>query len=181
MVADILVRKYTKIFKLYDSNRNGYIEKADVNRMKSQYLMAFDESPTSEKGRAVSERWDAFWAALTSSLDHDQDGQVSRDEFLNGFGALALGDSDTFDAVLRPLIETAFTLMDTDGSGSVSVAEFRRFQRAVGNGDQADAAIAQLDKDGDGMISLEELVQNAREFLTSPDLDSTGNWLLGDV
>ena len=181
MVADVLTRKYDKIFKLYDSNRNGYIEKADVNRMKSQYLMAFDVSPTSEKGRAAGERWDAFWAALTSSLDRDQDRQVSREEFLAGFGALALGDPEAFDAVLRPLIETAFTLMDTDGSGSVSVIEFRRFQHAVGNGDQADAAIAQIDKDGDGLISLEELVQNAREFLTSADPGTTGNWLLGDV
>ncbi|MCP3800847.1 EF-hand domain-containing protein [Allokutzneria sp. A3M-2-11 16] len=179
MVADSLTRKYDKIFKLYDSNRNGYIEKADVNRMKSQYLMAFDVPPTSEKGLAAAERWDAFWAALTSSLDHDQDRQVSREEFLSGFGALALGDPGAFDAVLRPLIETAFTLMDTDGSGSVSVKEFRRFQHAVGNGDQADAVIARIDQDGDGVISLDELVQDAREFLTSTEPDSSGNWLLG--
>ncbi|WP_168200813.1 EF-hand domain-containing protein [Allokutzneria sp. NRRL B-24872] len=181
MVADILARKYKKIFGLYDNNRNGFVEKADVQRMKRQYLSAFEVDPASAKGVAVSECWDSFWRALTSSLDHDEDGQVSREEFLSGFEALALGDPATFDKVLRPLVQTAFTLMDTDGSDAVSAKEFRRFQASVGNGDQADAVLAKIDQDGDGLISMDELVADAREFLTSSDPTNSTNWLLGPI
>jgi len=54
MTSEILVRRYDKIFSLYDSDKNGYVEEADVKRLQGQMLAIFGESPTSERGADVA-------------------------------------------------------------------------------------------------------------------------------
>jgi len=54
----------------------------------------------------------------------------------------------------------AFAMLDKDGDGRVSAAEFKELMATIGvnyTDETAARAIAMMDQDGDGLVSLEEL------------------------
>jgi Ca2+-binding EF-hand superfamily protein len=54
----------------------------------------------------------------------------------------------------------SFAMMDKDGDGRVSAAEFKELMGSIGvkfTDETAAKAIEMMDKDGDGLVSLEEL------------------------
>ena len=75
------------------------------------------------------------------------------------FMALAarmIANRDPRDEILR-----AFALFDTEGKGSINLADLRRVARELGEGLQEEelvAMIEEFDMDGDGMISQEDFV-----------------------
>jgi hypothetical protein len=75
------------------------------------------------------------------------------------------GDSGFAD-LLRPTIAAIADLCDTDRDGYVSKAELRRWLGpAVGLGDaDSDATFDRIDLDGDGRLTVDELVDAVREF-----------------
>lgn len=179
MTSEILVRRYDKIFSLYDSDGNGYVEDADIRRMQGQVLAAFGEATTSGPGAEVARLWDDLWRALLTSMDRVADGRISREEWQEGFAQLA-GDEASYNGVLTPLATAVFRLMDTDGDGKVGLAEWRSFQEGLGNEGAADASFQLMDTNRNGYLTVEELVDAVREYLTDPAPDTRGAWLLGD-
>ena len=60
-----------------------------------------------------------------------------------------------------------FAMMDKDGDGRVSAAEFQEVMGTLGvkfTDDKAAEAIRMMDKDGDGLVSLDELA----EYMSTP-------------
>jgi Ca2+-binding EF-hand superfamily protein len=56
--------------------------------------------------------------------------------------------------------ETTFALIDVDGDGLISAAEFQNMMKALGSDltpEAAAFAIERMDKNGDGLVSLEEM------------------------
>ena len=54
----------------------------------------------------------------------------------------------------------AFAMLDKDGDGRVSAAEFKELMATIGvnyTDETAARAITMMDRDGDGLVSLEEL------------------------
>jgi Ca2+-binding EF-hand superfamily protein len=63
--------------------------------------------------------------------------------------------------------ETTFAMLDKDGDGRVSAAEFRELMATFGvefTDEAAAKAIELMDGDGDGLITLEELAS----YMSSP-------------
>jgi Ca2+-binding EF-hand superfamily protein len=180
MTSEILVRRYDKVFSLYDSNGNGYVETADFKRLQGQFLAAFGESPTSERGAYVARLWDDFWQALLTTMDRVADGRISHQEWQEGMARLA-GDEASYNSVFTPLATAVFRLMDTDGDDKVGPAEWRSFQESIGNGGAADASFQLMDTNHNGYLTVEELADVVHEYLTDPTPDVRGAWLLGDL
>lgn len=62
---------------------------------------------------------------------------------------------------------TTFAMLDRDGDGRVSAAEFKELMSTLGitfTDDTAAKAIEMMDADGDGLVSLEELAT----YMSSP-------------
>jgi Ca2+-binding EF-hand superfamily protein len=180
MTSEILVRRYDKAFSLWDSNGNGYIEEADFKRLLNQFLAMFGESPTSERGADVARQWDDHWQALLATVDHVADGRISRQEWREGMARLA-GDEVSRNRVLTSVATAVFRLMDTDGDDKVGPAEWRSFQESIGNRGAAEASFRQMDTNHNGYLTVQELVNAAHEYFTSPDPHARGGWLFGDV
>src|SRR5262249_50142830 len=102
MTSEILTRRHEKIFSLYDSNRNGYVEEADIKRLQGEFLATFEESPTSERGADTIKVWDAFWQALLASADDVADGRISLQEWQKVFVRVA-GDEASYNRVFNPM------------------------------------------------------------------------------
>lgn len=68
----------------------------------------------------------------------------------------------------------AFALMDKDGDGRVTAAEFQEMMGTLGvkfTDEKAAEAIGMMDKDGDGLVSLEELAT----YMSTPHARASAN------
>lgn len=94
----------------------------------------------------------------------------------------AFVEGDRFDAVFGPAAEAAARLCDADGDGTVGPDDLWVMMAAFGTSrENVAAAFERLDGDGDGMVSVGELVEATRQFYTSTDPDVAGNWLFGPL
>lgn len=180
MTSEILIRRYDKAFDLYDSNGNGYLEEADLTRLQGQFLATFGEPPTSARAVELAALWGDYWQALLTMMDHVVDGRISRQEWRDGHARLA-GDEASYNRLLTPAVTAVFRLMDTDGDGKVGPAEWRSFQESIGNGASAEVAFQHMDINHNGYLTVEELLDAFREYVTSPDPDARGGWFHGEI
>lgn len=149
-------------------------------------LQHFDEIDTSQDGLLSKEEIEA-WAAQVreqmqarrqerfAAADVDGDGALSREEArvgaphlyehfdfldLDGNGLLTLAELEQLGdrELLRQRILERIQLADQDGNGKLDLAEV---QVAF---PQLATRFAQLDRDGDGYLSVEELQRNGRRF-----------------
>jgi Ca2+-binding EF-hand superfamily protein len=178
MTSEILVRRYDKIFKIYDGNRDGYIEESDLARLRDQFFMMFGESPTSERGAGIAKLWDDLWHALLAATDHVADGRISLQEWREGLPRL-IGDEASYNRVGTLLATAVFWLMDADGDGKVGPEEWLGFQKSLGNEGAAESSFQLMDTERNGYLTVEEFVGVVHEYLTSPAPDARGGWLLG--
>lgn len=76
----------------------------------------------------------------------------------------------------------SWELADTDGDGYVGRDDFATMQHAFGTArEESDFAFDQLDRDGDGRLSLDELIEAVREFYVGEDDNAAGRWFFGRV
>jgi Ca2+-binding EF-hand superfamily protein len=152
-------------FMLWDTNGDGRIDRSDWEAEALRILKSFGEDEKAPRGRAVLTSYLHMWDYLvglagpdTESLTLDQFGQAAHDHIVNP------GDVG-FSNVLRPTIRAIADLCDADGDGKISPQEFKTWIRAVGaDVSTTDKVFAQIDGDGDGYLSVDELVQAVRDY-----------------
>ncbi|MGW1840604.1 EF-hand domain-containing protein [Streptomyces sp. BBFR2] len=153
-------------FQLWDRDGDGRIDRSDWNEEAQRILRAFETEPSSEKGKAVLGAYLGMWDYLAGHAGIEEGGSLDFGQFgeLAGRQVLDRG-AEGFNEVLRPTISSIVGLCDTDGDGKVDPKEFRSWIRAIGSPEEtADTAFAAIDADGDGVLTVEELVQAVHKY-----------------
>jgi Ca2+-binding EF-hand superfamily protein len=173
--------KLNRAFAHLDVDGDGQIEREDVLALGARLLIGFGEAPTSAKGKDVIETLDGLWDALLDELDLGRDGRVTTDEFREAMaGAFIHGGR--YEPVLGPVVDAVARLCDADDDGEVGLAGLRTLHEAFGIDEgEAEVALAKLDLNGSGRITVAELAEAAREFYTSDEPEAPGNWLFGTI
>ncbi|MFI6604515.1 EF-hand domain-containing protein [Nonomuraea sp. NPDC050536] len=174
MTTPIQERKLARHFELLDYDRDGYIEQSDMKMFAERICQAAGVAPTAPKGRKVMQQADMLWEMLHQSMDHDRDHQVSREEFV---------DAADMPSVMTEAIKlgiAAFEVMDQDGDGKISMAEWTKMDQRLGV-DPAESrkGFGQLDKDNDGHLTKAEFTKGVEEFYRSDNASAPGNWAFG--
>jgi Ca2+-binding EF-hand superfamily protein len=182
MATELQERKLDKAFGHLDADRSGYVEEGDLTALGVRLLNHFDMPLDSAKAQRIATGFGTFWQRLAASLDTDGDKKLSPHEWRSGMTRAYIEDGDAFDAHFVPGAMAVLELADTDDDGKVSRTEFITMQRAFGTiDDEADLAFGKLDRDGDGYLSLDELIRAVREFYIGADENAVGNWFFGNV
>ncbi len=182
MADDMVDRKLERAFAQIDFDGSGEIEREDLLGLGSRLLAAFGEPPTSPKGTAVTDGMVRFWTELAATADSDGDGRITAKEYVVGMRNAFIESPDGFARAFRPMVQAVALLFDTDGDGSISLAEFRKGTQVIGTPPaEVDEAFDALDLDGDGTLSVDELVEGARQFYIGTDPDAPGNLLFGSL
>ncbi|CAB9508822.1 Troponin C, isoform 1 [Seminavis robusta] len=134
-----------KTFDAIDVSKSGTIETSDFGAvLKGLGVAATEES----------------LKAMTAVLDEDGDGSISREEFMNFYRDHIMIQLD--DHGIHHLAETMFRQIDADGSGEISMSEFKQVLDSFNVGftvDEIGELINELDEDDNGTIGEEEFVK----------------------
>jgi len=85
-------------------------------------------------------------------------------------------------AETQDLLDRKFDICDRDDNGFLEQSEFAKFHQAFGcKSANSQLAFQKLDSNGDGQLTVDELVIAWQEYYTSNDPNARGNWLYGDV
>jgi Ca2+-binding EF-hand superfamily protein len=181
MSTTLLDLKLDRAFSHLDVNGNGHIEHDDVVALVARFVAGFRDSPSSPKGRALAKGFAEFWQSLMVAVDADGDRRLSREEWNVGM-VRAFVDADSgFDRHFRPAVEAVVQLADSDDDGRIGLPEFQIMQKAFGTRPgEAQEAFDHLDADGDGSLTVEELITAARRYYTGKG-GAVGDWLFGKI
>lgn len=179
---DLLDRKFDVCFTHGDMNGNGVLESADALALAARIVTYLGEPMGSSKTQKLFQAFEQFWNYVQAKMDVNNDGKVTPEEWRKGLRKAFAEDPQAYNAGFRPLAEATFTICDRDGDGFLEQGEFAKFHQAFGcKAANSQLAFQKLDKDGNGQLTVDELLIAWQEYYTSNDPDARGNWLYGDV
>ncbi|MGW8329299.1 hypothetical protein ACWGLE_15490 [Streptomyces sp. NPDC055897] len=176
-------RKVDVCFAHADRDQDALIDLADVSVLFTRILVYVGEPLGSPKARAVHAASQGFCDHVASLTGWAPDRRITPAEWREAMAkALANGRAD-YDAHFRPVGESVWAAVDRDDDGVVRRPEFIAFQRGMGTSDPNVELAAHrmgLHSDSSALL-LTDVLDAHREFYTSTDAESAGNWLYGDV
>ncbi|MEU4730653.1 EF-hand domain-containing protein [Streptomyces sp. NPDC023588] len=184
MTNALLERKLDRAFAHLDADGSGVIDSDDIIALGSRLLSALAEPATSPKATLVMGGLADFWQDLFTELDIDRDGKVTPEEYKQGMTRLYAQGGPAYDRSFRPMVQAILTIVDTDGDGRISPAEFHKAQEAFDtklSPADAEALFQRIDADGDGTLTVDELMNAVREYYTGTEEDAPGNLLFGEL
>ncbi|WP_409473937.1 EF-hand domain-containing protein [Streptomyces sp. HC307] len=154
------VERLRQRFALYDTNGDGRIERGDLEAEARRIVEAFGEPEGSPKAQALLHAYPHMWDYMMQEAGRGAGQALSVEQFIEIAGTQMLSQGAVgFSTMLRPSIRAMVDLCDVDGDGQVNPAEFGKWLGAIGNdGIDADEVFRQVDADGNGQLSVEELV-----------------------
>lgn len=183
MLSPLLRRKYTHYFNLWDANGDHFMEFDDyllLSRRVAQMKGIAPNSPAYEQMLATNQK---LWEGILQFADKNNDGKVSLDEWVAYCAAtteLLTRDQVALEGATKQFAQTMFSTMDLDEDGQVSADEWHKFTETWGIPGDAQSHFRRLDLNGDGCLTLEEVMELYGQFLLSDDPAAAGNVLFGD-
>lgn len=167
MTTSVQLDRIHKCFHGWDVNGDGSIDRSDCDAESQRILRAFGEAPASPRGRALADAYRGMWSFLADKAGVDEEsGRLTPQQFGDIVEEHVLRDGGGgFDKAVRPTIQALVKLADVDADDHISPAEFKTWLDAleVDSIDPADA-FRQIHVDGDGELSVDELVQAVRAY-----------------
>lgn len=179
MLSDLQTKKLTRYFQVYDVDDDGRLDAADFERVVENVRVLRGEKDRSEAYRALRAAYMVRWESLRSAADTDFDGGVDLDEWL-AYWQLALEDDDRYEAEVEAITDGLYTVFDLDEDDSIGPDEFADFYGVFGlDRELARTVFRELDANGDGVITRDELLEISRQFYRGTDVEAAGNLLFG--
>lgn len=181
MLSDLQKQKLTRYFRVYDVDDNGAISLPDFERVVENVRALYGADERSSIHSGLRDGYLLRWSALSTSADKDRDGGVDLDEWLAYWDGV-LADDVRYEVEIVAVTERLFEVFDTDEDGVLGADEFCNFYGVYGlKSAMARQVFRDLDQDGDGRVTRNELMEMAHQFYRSDDPAAPGNRLFGST
>ncbi len=182
MLSHLRKRKLTKLFHIWDSNKDGFIERADYALVAFRVAELSGTASGSPGYRTIQEGYLQNWEQLCRILDKEPNlGVINLVEYLHA-QEIVLSNKADWRRYVRDHIHDLAVRADKDHDGQVTLAEYAGFACAYGIAvDVALKAAQSLDRDGDGFVLIEDGLHYLEEFYYSDDPSSPGNNFTGPL
>lgn len=178
--SDIQRIKAHNLYLALDVDENGYIEQADVNALGLRLLASQRREIGSAVHTRLQEGLNAYWREIVRLVDTDQDGRISREEFLQFCLALPRDLSGPAGESVQAMADALFTVCDRKEAGTLAEDDFVRLGRAYGLSDLvALTGFKLIDRNGNDRISKEEWQRFMRDVFLSQKLNDAAAVVFG--
>uniref|UniRef100_A0A0P4WIN3 EF-hand domain-containing protein n=1 Tax=Scylla olivacea TaxID=85551 RepID=A0A0P4WIN3_SCYOL len=151
--------------EVLDINKDGVVSWDDFETLIKKFTELGHLSPE-EVGNftdALRHVWEEEWGASGDPYVF-----IGQEQFLSQMEHV-VNSKDLRKRVAKPL-PYFFKAVDRDGSGEISIEEFKMFYACLGLSEEAAAqSFAAIDLNGDGRLTMKEFVKLGREFFLSED------------
>lgn len=163
--SEFWLRKMRTHHVAMDVNKDGVVSWDDfedmIRRFKATGILTGDELTSLEN--ALKHVWEEEWGA-----SGDPYAFINQEQFLANMENV-INNKHLRKKVAKPL-PYFFQAVDNDGSGEISVDEFKLYFKCLGLSDEAAmASFSAIDINSDGRLSKKEFVKLGREFFLSED------------
>jgi Ca2+-binding EF-hand superfamily protein len=179
-VGNIQDQNISAVFAVLDANQDSVISEEDFELIADRVRAQFGIEADSETERKVRAGFLAWWHQLRRDFDADGDGQVTLAEFASAYKD-GKGDPERYFAErLGHTVKAVVDMVDSDGDGFLSEAEYLHLLAvATPDREAAMAGFRQLDTDGDGRVSVAEFQVGIQQLMLSNDPTAAGTSILG--
>jgi Ca2+-binding EF-hand superfamily protein len=113
-------------------------------------------------------------------IDSQTRHEVNLDEWLTYHDAV-MNDENNRNEILS-LATSLFSVIDTDESGNLDKKEWTNFFRVYNIPVvYVEETFAKIDRDGDGVLSMDEVLSMIQDFYYSNDPNASGNYIFGPI
>ncbi|ATB33514.1 EF-hand domain-containing protein [Melittangium boletus] len=181
MQPSIHEQKIQHLFRSFDVDGSGYIDKADLDAMADRVAKEERCAQDAKKCEKLKASFQSFWQSM-STLDKDRDGRVTQKEFVDYFAQLQKDPKANASQVVSSISNILFTCADHNGSGTISSDEFEGLCKAYGitNGD-VKKAFSKHARSDPSKLSRTEWDALVKEMFYSTDPNCAGSMLLMGV
>lgn len=182
-ISEFLERKLARRFQTFDFDGDGRLERSDFESSAMRVADEFGHSVDSPARQRLLQLSLGLWEHLVSVADSDRDGTIDLDEYKKAFADGLLETEGSFGQGYRPFLDALMAVVDTDGNGVLGVDEYVGWTGALMRLPESDAREIhrRLDTDGDGFVTVQELLQAIHDFYFDDNPDGVGSWLLGPL
>lgn len=182
MLTKLQEKKLGNLFRAFDADSNGFIEKADYTALVNNLARLRKLAPASADYAKLEGLVLQSWEELRAFADTNHDDRISIAEW-NAFHDQFLSSPDAFKLFYQRTAEFIFALIDRDGDGKVDLDDHRDFLRAVRVelGPWVDENFRMADTNGDGRLDYDEVAAVLRDFYYSDDPAIPASSWLGPI
>ena len=166
MDATIANERLRKRFAKWDVDGSGSLERADFEKEAMQIARSFGKDPEGPEARELRDAFVGMFTHLAEQAGIPADGSLSEDQFVEAAGKLVgEGAEASFNRVLGPVMRGIVGLCDKNADGQINGEEFATWLTAIGvDRSQAGDAFQKVDTNGNGELSVDELLAAVRAF-----------------
>ena len=182
MLTQLQKQKIARLFHIYDFDSSGVIT-ADKAERVLRNLADIRKLPFGgPKFEAFRDGFLLYWQDLMTSIDINQDGQITLAEWLHYHDHL-LQDEEKFKQTVLASSKFMFKLIDANEDGKISLDEYRLWMIGFGLRDKDIVAdvFTRLDLNGDGLLSASEMMMLITDYYYSDDPNTPGSWMMGPI
>lgn len=182
MLSPFQQRKLILSYYRWDTVKDGLVRASDFENFGQRVAANLGVDPSSEQYENILNGARGIWNAYWKSLDSDADGSVTLQEVLTAmemaFQMANLADNAEFAKQTNRQIIAA---LDANGNGEVSLKEYCAFVGAMGvDEEDASKAFSKLDRNGNGVLSADEVALAWAYYIASDDPADPSNWFFGE-
>jgi Ca2+-binding EF-hand superfamily protein len=152
-----------KYFDWADVSHDGVLTDEDGMKTMEELFRRFGCDPDSPEASRIRQAREQLWQSMLAAVDKDNDGKITRDEYITYYTALPL---EEHNQSIELYAETVFELADSDDNEQLTKEEFTLSHQHI-SGQTVDDIFTRYDRDGDGVLSKAEYLECMRNFMAA--------------
>ena len=158
--------RLVKRFEKWDTDGNGVLEPGDFQGEAARIAQNLGRKADSAEVQELLTAFQGLYEHLAQKAGVPAGSGISQEQFLNATGDMLFKEGEaSFNRALGPIVKALINLCDDNHDGEIDDREFRAWLTAVGVPDsRAGDMFGQIDENGDGRLSEEELLGALRDF-----------------
>ena len=197
MLSELQKRKLTKLFCMYDALNFGVLKISDFEHLAQRLSDLRGWKPYSSAYDDITSKFLLLWNRMRAEIktksnkpvanqgkyeviDSQTRHEVNLDEWLY-YHDVVLNDENKRNEVLSQAT-SLFSVIDTDDSGNLDKKEWANFFRVYNIPVvYVEETFAKIDRDRDGVLSMDEVLSMIQDFYYSNDPNVSGNYIFGPI